>query len=343
MLKIFNPFKSPGASSPVATQVADTDAGGHAGAPIINDMAAVASPGVVVIPNDIAAGATATEQALDAMAHDRECKVTIGEAQLMFKTLLRRPLSQRSLQRYCANGTIAAQLYSHSQGKEWLMNETSLIKFIERYPITLTNDTAAHAATSAAADEADQAPESDASHRPDKGVATPAAQAAVEQATPTAKQTSKETAKDTAVGKGSPVDPTPVSETTKMPGGAKSDAVNSDPSHADDEFIDPTEVVGESRRLADILIENARLTALLSGKAETIEILKSHGDQMHQQMKESNALSAKLTTDVVKIASQMLHTMEKIGTAGRVAALPEAPETETPVSMRLKSKANAQD
>ena len=75
--------------------------------------------------------------------------------------------------------------------------------------------------------------------------------------------------------------------------------------------------MGEKRRLGDVLIENSRLSALLEGKEEVIGTLKSHDSHMRHELSESKTLISKLTSDVTKIASQMLHTMQVIGTSGR--------------------------
>ncbi len=141
-----DPTRPPSATDTVANNPRHGDSVG----PDTPDGAATddkTTPTVVAIPtigaatDDTAATRSedrATEQIIDAVTHDRQCTLTIGEAQDMFRKLLRRPLSERSLQRYCSAGAILSQLISHSQGKEWLLNETSLIRFIERYPITLT-------------------------------------------------------------------------------------------------------------------------------------------------------------------------------------------------------------
>jgi hypothetical protein len=289
MLNIFNPFNKSAEPSTIIS------------APVVPEPVAPEQHTVVAIPTSVAGDAsTASEQVTNAVAHDLQCTLTIGEAQQLFRTLLRRPLSQRSLQRYCNTGTIAAQMISHSQGKEWLLNETSLRKFIETYPITLTDDPTATAplATPETAPEPRTQPD----------------------------------AVETAQPQHSPA-------ATPEPANMISEALVTDDG---DDYADPTEV-GESRHLGEVLIENARLAALLSGKDEVISTLKSHDVHMRTQLKESTTLTSKLTGDVVNIASQMLNTMQAIGTAGRNYTLQAAVEDDKPLLVSDASRRQKQD
>lgn len=258
-------------------------------ATLINNLNAPASPSVVAIPtrNADSVDGHASEQASVAVAHDLHCTLTIGEAQALFTTHLRRPLSQRSLQRYCANGTIAAQLISHSQGKEWLLNETSLLRFIEKYPITLTE-------------------------HPSATVPAPAP-------TPEPKH----------VGAVAPIAPQPTP--TAPPVRDKHQDIG-DASDDSDDFVDPSET-GEPRRLGEILIENARLTALLEGNTALIEQLKQHDARTHDDFVHSRELVTKLTDDVRDINSQMLDTMLKMS-KGSQALLSSDDETTTAATRR---------
>ncbi len=88
-----------------------------------------------------------------------------------------------------------------------------------------------------------------------------------------------------------------------------------------DDFADINHA-GERRRLGDVLIENARLSALIEGKEEVITTLKSHDDHMREELKDSKSLINKLSGDVARIATQMLSAMQAIGTAGKSYSLP---------------------
>ena len=279
----------------------------------LNDMAIVASPDqtdtnamatpIVAVPTDITTDhgdsgvatddRSAERQLIDAVNNDRHCTLTIGEAQDLFRKLMRRPLSERSLQRYCQSGAILSQLISHSQGKEWLLNEASVIRFIERYPITLTE-------------------------HPSPEMASP-------QTTLTPREIDKiERSTPDGVATDDTISQTVSPETTRMATVA-SPTPRHEARHGDsgvakvgdtDDFADP-KMTGERRRLGDVLIENSRLTALLEGKQEVIETMKNHDQHMREELTQSKSLISKLTGDVTRIASQMLNTMQAIGTAGK--------------------------
>ena len=77
------------------------------------------------------------------------------------------------------------------------------------------------------------------------------------------------------------------------------------------------------------LMLSGAAVALLAGKDEMIATLNSHDKHMRRQLNQSHAIITKQTDDIVKqsdnvtkIASQMLHTMEAIGTAGKTFILP---------------------
>lgn len=232
-------------------------------APTSADHNATTSASSPIIAIPATASPTARQQVERAIAHDRTCTMTIGEAQDQFRRHLRRPLSKRSLQRYCQNGVIDAQLISHSQGKEWLLNESSLTAFILKYPITFSDGA-------------------------EPTEAMPAHRLAPQ-----------------------PPDPMPASV------GAVAEASNvvvPTPGPADDDFAPATEV-GEARRIGDLLIENARLMAIIEGKKELIDRLQLHDDRMHAQLTRAQALTEKLTDDVTNVSARMLDTMQKMATA----------------------------
>ncbi len=94
------------------------------------DSIVAIAPGVATGDKD-----DAEAQAQHALAHDLKFTLTIGEAQAIYRNLGRRPPSERSLQRYCAEGRVAGQKITTSFGSEWLVNEESLVRHIETQPI----------------------------------------------------------------------------------------------------------------------------------------------------------------------------------------------------------------
>lgn len=261
-------------------------------APIIKEETASEQPSVVAIPpaEDTSIAGSASDQVKDAMAHNRECKLTIGEAQDTFRRLLRQPLSRRSLQRYCQSGVIYSVMMSHSQGSEWMVNETSLINFIEKRPITLT-----------------------------------------QQSTPVAPITATSTPKDT-VEKENNADidafvaaPTARSEPSTQ---AKPDIGDDSDDYA--ELTDP----GETRRIGELLIENARLLAIIDGHRELIETLKTHDTRSHEEVIHSRQLISKLTDDVRDTSAQMLDTVRQMATARFM--LPTTNDDEAPAKQTAR-------
>ncbi len=76
-----------------------------------------------------AGGATMT-----ALADDLQYTLTVGQALERFVAGRRKVPSERSVQRYCIDGQLAAQKIRTTYGSEWLINETSLEKLIAAQP-----------------------------------------------------------------------------------------------------------------------------------------------------------------------------------------------------------------
>jgi len=70
-----------------------------------------------------------------AFADDVAYTLTVGQALERFVAARRKPPSQRTLQRYCIEGRLAAQKIRTTYGSEWLINETSLARLIEAEPV----------------------------------------------------------------------------------------------------------------------------------------------------------------------------------------------------------------
>lgn len=267
------------------------------------------------------------EQVMDAVANDLHCTLTIGEAQDLFRRNLRRPLSERSLQRYCNTGAIAAEMISHSQGKEWLLNEASLLRFIERYPITLTPGDATDAGDGAA-------PAHRASRSGDATSTTTPARKSKDlefQSVDTDAKASAKSSNTPAHGDAGPTDDAPkgapvTAQTVATDAAPAADIDDTtDDTTATDDFADPS-TSGERRHLGDILIENARLTAIIEGKTELISTLKLHEERTHEDLVQSRTLVSKLTNDVRDINAKMLDTMLTMAQGKK--SLPGSPATE---------------
>ena len=76
-----------------------------------------------------AGGATMT-----ALADDLQYTLTVGQTLERFVAARRKVPSERSVQRYCIDGQLAAQKIRTTYGSEWLINETSLEKLIAAQP-----------------------------------------------------------------------------------------------------------------------------------------------------------------------------------------------------------------
>jgi len=85
-----------------------------------------------------------------ALANDLKYTLTVEQGRSIFAANQRKVPAVRTLQNYCVEGRIAAKKISTSYGQEWLLNETSLLAFIENEPQL----TAAPQATPASQDPA---------------------------------------------------------------------------------------------------------------------------------------------------------------------------------------------
>jgi hypothetical protein len=119
------------------TQGAHQDLG-DAGDATLFDVAAAATPipppANAHEPDTIDSG-DAGVATVTALADDLEYTLTVGQALERIVTSGRKPPSLRSLQRYCEAQLLASKKIRTSFGSEWLINQTSLAKFIEAEPI----------------------------------------------------------------------------------------------------------------------------------------------------------------------------------------------------------------
>jgi hypothetical protein len=112
-----------------------TDQHGDATSP---DMATQATPDLSAPPSitpDTAAACVVGDATITAIADDIKYTLTVGQVLERFAAARRKPPSQRSIQRYCIEGRLAAQKIRTTYGAEWLINEESLARLIEAEPV----------------------------------------------------------------------------------------------------------------------------------------------------------------------------------------------------------------
>lgn len=80
------------------------------------------------------------------------------------------------------------------------------------------------------------------------------------------------------------------------------------------------EVVGETRTLASVLIENAKLTGELNGALNLIAEVRGDKEFLRDELREARAGRE----DVTVIAKQMLETLETIAVGGKLIRPPQA-------------------
>lgn len=101
-------------------------------------MASSATPYGATAPNhapDTSATGFVSDIEIAALTDHLTYTFTVGQASERFVAAGRKPPSQRSIQRYCIEGRLAAQKIRTSYGAEWLINEESLARLIEAEPV----------------------------------------------------------------------------------------------------------------------------------------------------------------------------------------------------------------
>ncbi len=203
--------------------------------------------------------------------------------------------SNRKVQRMCRDGVIDCyKLQTTRNGQpvaEWLVNEASLRKHIEENEVRWDGDAVR---LPAATGNASQPPyrsgdASDPVHSRIAGLVAPDAVA-----TP-------DYSGDAASG-----------AEVFVNRSVQGDAVATPDADGD---ASETEV-GETRSLASLLIENARLTAALEGTRQLIEEIREDKDFLRDELKEARAGRK----DVTAIAQRMLETLETIAIGGRLSS-----------------------
>jgi hypothetical protein len=235
--------------------------------PLPTDTTVAVASNVVAVAPGVATGdkGDAEAQAQHALAHDLKFTLTIGEAQALYRNLGRRPPSERSLQRYCAEGRIAGQKITTSFGSEWLVNEESLVRHIETQPIIGAPEPSPSSSLS---------------------TVTPLIVQHVTSARPTPAPTASLQA-----------------PTQSMPPQPPAPA-------ADDSDESDAAPVGERRKIADVLLENARLVATIEGRDQIIAEMKGEQEFLREEVKDARTMRR----DVTRITERMLGTLQVIAT-----------------------------
>jgi hypothetical protein len=107
----------------------------HAAASVADspDMPSPASPSVENFPfraPDTIDTIDNGDAAVTALVDNLEYTLTVGQALERFSAANRKTPSQRTIQRYCIEGRLAAQKIRTVFGSEWLINEISLARLI---------------------------------------------------------------------------------------------------------------------------------------------------------------------------------------------------------------------
>lgn len=206
-----------------------------------------------------------------ALVDARVYNVTVPQAQELFAQLRRRVPAARTIQNYCADGLIAGEKVSTATGAEWLINDESLLAFIQSKPEVET---------------------------------TP--MPPIMEVTPLADRPAPE--------------PAPVVST-----------------EAAAEIEEPAP--RETRTIAQMLVENARLAAelqgtrqVIEGKDETIAELKSDREFLRDEIKDKR----RLNQDLKDITSQVLQLLDNMVEA-RNPQLRMADTTPEPAANPLQS------
>ena len=250
---------------------------GDAGDATLFGLASLATPPVSTAFVPTADNGVASDAAITALADDLEYTLTVGQALERIAAARRKTPSGRSIQRYCDEGHLAAKKIRTIFGSEWLINETSLAKFIEAEPI-VTGDA------------------SDATGSDMTTSASPTPQ------------------------------PLRIQEPDTIDNGVASDAMR--PPMATPK--------GETRTIAEVLIENARLLAQVEGKDAIINELKEDRTFLREEVREGR----RTRDDVKNIAERMLDTLKTMAT-GRLS-MPN-PTPQEPVHTTIIDTENRQD
>jgi len=249
---------------------------GDAGDATLFGLASLATPPVSTAVVPTADNGVASDAAITALADDLEYSLTVGQALERIAAARRKTPSGRSIQRYCDEGHLAAKKIRTIFGSEWLINETSLAKFIEAEPIVTG----------------------------DASVATGSDMTTSASPTP---------------------QPLRTQEPDTIDNGDASDAIR--PPMATPK--------GETRTIAEVLIENARLLAQVEGKDAIINELKEDRTFLREEVREGR----RTRDDVKNIAERMLDTLKTMAT-GRLS-MPN-PTPQEPVHAAIIDTENRQ-
>lgn len=238
----------------------------------------------------------------DAVASDlSKYSLTIGEASSLMVEQRCKFASNRKVQRMCRDGVIDCFKLSTTRGgqpvSEWLVNESSLLRHVEENEIKWDAGVpVSPAASGNASFEIGGAPNPSGAailpRRDDQSVDLSPNVVAMPDVSGDAKVDAIGHAK-------AAID-------AETPGNAMA------PPESDGNATD--EPIGETRTLASVLIENARLTAELEGTRDLIGEVRDDKEFLRDELREARAGRK----DVTAIAQRMLETLESIAVGGKL-------------------------
>lgn len=233
--------------------------------------------------------------------------LTVGQASTVMQLHRCRHTSNRKVQRMCRDGAIACQkITTTRQGNpitEWLVDEASLLRYIEE------NEPKWDGTPPEVHDVAAGDGRAHLSHSGDANERT-------ETSFPKDNQCNAMT--PPKLERGATGDASIYEASANQGAKAGDDRATPDPDG------DATDQVGETRRLADVLIDNAKLTAELAGARTLIDAITDEKGFLREELREARAGRK----DVTAIAQRMLETLETIAVGGKLMAVPPREENE---------------
>lgn len=218
--------------------------------------------------------------------------------------------SNRKVQRMCRDGVIDCyKLQTTRNGQpvsEWLVNDTSLRKHIEENEIKWDGD---HVTLPPTCGTASLVPF-------DNG-----------DATVQSRKHKSAAEMPNAVSK--------TSQTGDASGGANAEQGRENVGDAMAPPRDNGNAIGETRSLASVLVENAKLTAELEGARQLVAEVRDDREFLREELKEARAGRK----DVTAIAERMLETLETIAIGGKL--LPPNPNDPGKAAFVERSEADA--
>ena len=239
------------------------------------------------------------------LPNPEEYALTIGEASNVMRLERCKFASPRKVQRLCREGHLDCQKITTSRNGqpivEWLINEASLRKRIDEMELKIVDG------------DALASPDSLGNAREDLASGDVQRISANDLATPD------------KGGVANSFDEVAINE------GNNNDVMASPDDDGDATFVEPSKAM--------LMIENARLTAELTGKSEFIDQVLDDKSFLREELRDARERGR----DVTKIAERMLETLETMAMGGKLQRLPEQQASEFPVSPEPRQSGDIQE